>query len=54
MLFATLSATQASRIDEAIAALPAEGAHMVRQFLVSMVEPTDRTVLERLNLTVNL
>lgn len=54
MLFATLSATQASRIDEAIAALPPEGAHMVRQFLVSMVEPTDRSVLERLNLTVNL
>jgi DNA-binding MarR family transcriptional regulator len=53
-LFATLSATQASRIDEAIAALPPDGARMVREFLVRMVEPSDRSVLDRLNLTVNL
>ncbi|WP_436072506.1 MarR family winged helix-turn-helix transcriptional regulator [Devosia sp. LjRoot3] len=53
-LFATLSATQASRIEDAIAALPPEGARMVRQFLVGMVEPSDHSVLDRLNLTVNL
>ncbi|WP_425277265.1 MarR family winged helix-turn-helix transcriptional regulator [Devosia riboflavina] len=53
-LFATLSATQASRIDEAIASLPPEGARMVREFLVRMVEPSDHSVLDRLNLTINL
>jgi DNA-binding MarR family transcriptional regulator len=53
-LFATLSATQASRIAESLAALPPDGAHSVRQFLVGMVESSDRDVLDRLNLTVNL
>ncbi|SFV29744.1 DNA-binding transcriptional regulator, MarR family [Devosia crocina] len=51
--FATLSATQASRIDDAIAALPPDGAHMVRQFLIGMVDPNDHPVLDRLSLTIN-
>lgn len=51
--FATLSATQASRIDDAISALPPEGARMVRQFLIGMVDPNDHAVLDRLSLTVN-
>lgn len=53
-LFATLSASQASRIDAAINGLPPEGARLVRRFLVGMVEPGDRTVLDRLNLTGGL
>jgi DNA-binding MarR family transcriptional regulator len=53
-LFATLSATQASRIEDSIAALPPDGARLVRKFLVGMVEPSDHAVLDRLNLTVNL
>lgn len=52
--FATLSATQASRIEAAIAALPPEGARMVRKFLVGMVDPADHSVLDRLNLMTNL
>ncbi|KRA40290.1 MarR family winged helix-turn-helix transcriptional regulator [Devosia sp. Root635] len=52
--FATLSATQASRITTAIAALPPDSRRTVTQFLVGMVDPADRTVLDRLNLTVGL
>jgi len=52
--FATLSATQASRIDAAIAALPGDAGRIVRGFLAGMVEPGDRPVLDRLNLTDKL
>ena len=52
--FAQLSATQASRIDASIAALPAEAAQLVRKFLVGMVDPDDKPVLDRLNLTAKL
>ena len=52
--FAQLSATQASRIDSAIAAMQPEAARIVRHFLVGMVDPADRTVLDRLNLTAKL
>lgn len=52
--FAKLSETQASRIDASIDALPPEAANMVRRFLVGMVDPTDRAVLDRLNLTTKL
>lgn len=50
-LFSTLSATQASRITDAIAALPAGSRAIVSNFLAGMVNPGDRTTLERLNLT---
>lgn len=53
-LFAVLSATQASRINDAIAALPADARQTVVRFLVGMVEPEDRMVLDRLNLTAGL
>jgi DNA-binding MarR family transcriptional regulator len=53
-LFATLSATQASRITAAIAALPPDSRRVVTRFLVGMVDPADRTVLDRLNLTTGL
>lgn len=53
-LFATLSATQASRIDASIDALPGEAANLVRRFLVGMVNPADHAVLDRLNLTINI
>lgn len=52
--FGQLSVTQASRIEAAIAAMPPEAARMVRQFLVGMVDPIDRPVLDRLNLTAKL
>lgn len=52
--FAQLSASQASRIDSAIAAMQPEAARIVRQFLVGMVDPADRSVLDRLNLTAKL
>ena len=52
--FAQLSATQASRIDSSIAAMQPEAARIVRQFLVGMVDPADRPVLDRLNLTAKL
>ena len=52
--FAQLSVTQASRIEAAIAALPPEAARIVRRFLVGMVDPIDRPVLDRLNLTAKL
>ena len=49
--FETLSATQTSRIEAAIAALPPEGKAMVLRFFVNMVEPSDRALLDRLKLT---
>lgn len=52
--FARLSATQASRIDASMAALPSEAEQLVRKFLVGMVDPDDRPVLDRLNLTAKL
>ncbi len=52
--FETLSATQTSRIEAAIAALPPEGKRTVLRFFVGMVEPSDRMLLDRLNLTEEL
>lgn len=53
-LFDVLSATQTSRIEAAIAALPPDGKRTVLQFFVGMVEPTDRGLLDRLKLTEDL
>jgi len=53
-LFNVLSATQTSRIDAAIAALPPEGKRTVLKFFVGMVEPEDRPLLDRLHLTDDL
>lgn len=53
-LFETLSATQTSRIEAAIAALPPEGKRTVLRFFVGMVEPEDRGLLDRLKLTEEL
>ena len=52
--FGTLSASQASRIDAAIAALPPDSGRIVRRFLVGMVDPDDRSTLDRLTLTDKL
>jgi DNA-binding MarR family transcriptional regulator len=52
--FEVLSATQTSRIDSAIAALPPEGKRVVLRFFVGMVEPGDRSLLDRLKLTEDL
>lgn len=52
--FETLSATQTSRIDAAMAALPPEGRRTVLRFFVGMVEPSDRPLLDRLKLTDDL
>lgn len=52
--FNVLSATQTSRIEAAIAALPPEGKQTVLRFFVSMVEPGDRALLDRLKLTEDL
>ncbi|KKC37466.1 MarR family transcriptional regulator [Devosia epidermidihirudinis] len=49
--FSTLSATQSSRINAAIASLPPDSRQIVTRFLASMVDPSDHTVLDRLNLT---
>ena len=48
--FATLSATQASRINHAIASLPPASRQIVTHFLSGMVDPADQPTLERLNL----
>ena len=53
-LFEVLSATQTSRIEAAIAALPPEGKRTVLKFFVGMVEPSDRPTLDRLKLTDDL
>ena len=52
--FGQLSVTQARRLAAAIAAMPPDAARLVRQFLVGMVDPIDRPVLDRLNLTAKL
>jgi DNA-binding MarR family transcriptional regulator len=52
--FETLSATQTSRIEAAIAALPPDGKRTVLKFFVGMVEPSDRSLLDRLKLTEEL
>ncbi len=52
--FETLSATQTSRIEAAIAALPPDGRRTVLRFFVEMVEPSDRPLLDRLKLTDDL
>ncbi len=52
--FEVLSATQTSRIDAAIAALPEDGKQTVLRFFVGMVEPNDRPMLDRLKLTDDL
>ena len=49
--FEVLSATQTSRIDAAIAALPPDGKRTVLRFFIGMVEPNDRPTLDRLKLT---
>jgi len=52
--FATLSETQASRINAAIADLPPGSRDIVKRFFVEMVEPEDRGLLDRLKLTDDL
>ncbi|AKR56549.1 MarR family transcriptional regulator [Youhaiella tibetensis] len=52
--FETLSATQASRIEAALAPLPAEARTMILKFFVGMVETGDRPLLTRLHLTDSL
>lgn len=53
-LFEVLSATQTSRINSALAALSPEARQHVLGFFVGMVDTGDRSLLDRLNLTVNL
>lgn len=53
-LFDTLSATQTSRIDAALAALPDVAREHVLGFFVGMVDLEDRDLLDRLKLTENL
>jgi DNA-binding MarR family transcriptional regulator len=53
-LFKTLSETQASRIEAAIGALPPDARKVILGFMVGMVEPSDRPLLDRLNLTQGL
>ncbi len=49
--FATLSESQASRINTALAGLSPENANCVRKFFVAMIEQKDRPILDRLQLT---
>ncbi|WP_244640719.1 MarR family winged helix-turn-helix transcriptional regulator [Pelagibacterium lentulum] len=49
--FETLSASQAKRIETALAALPDETRQCVARFFVEMTEQTDRTLLGQLRLT---
>jgi DNA-binding MarR family transcriptional regulator len=53
-LFDVLSATQTSRINAALAHLPAEARTHVLGFFVGMVEEEDRGLLDRRRLTENL
>lgn len=53
-LFETLSASQQTRIDAALAALPPESRKTVLRFFVGMVEAEDRALLDQLKLTENL
>jgi len=52
--FQSLSVTQASRINAAIAHLPEGARDTIRKFFVEMVEPSDRAMLDKLNLTDKL
>ena len=52
--FSTLSETQASRINSAIASLPPDSRQIVLRFLIGMVDPEDRSTLDQLNLTAAL
>lgn len=52
--FATLSQSQANRINAALGTLPPEAANQVRSFLMQMVEENDRPVLDELALTTKL
>ena len=52
--FETLSATQTSRIDAALAALPEATRDAVTRFFVEMTEAGDRSLLTRLRLTDRL
>lgn len=52
--FEALSATQASRIESALAPLPVEARSMILKFFVGMVETDDRPLLNRLHLTDNI
>lgn len=52
--FATLSRTQAARINAAFADLPDDSARAIRRFLLAMVEESDHPVLSKLKLTKNL
>jgi len=49
--FATLSESQASRINSALAGLPPKTANSIRRFLVAMVEQDDHPILDHLQLT---
>jgi len=49
--FETLSSTQASRINAALESLPPGARKIVLGFFVGMVEPSDRPLLDHLNLT---
>ena len=52
--FEVLSSTQTERILAAIAALPPDGKRTVLKFFVGMVEPGDRSLLDRLKLTEDI
>ncbi|ODT76495.1 MAG: MarR family transcriptional regulator [Pelagibacterium sp. SCN 64-44] len=53
-LFAALSVSQTRRINASIASLPPDSRKIVVRFLATMVEPADRPLLDRLNLTSGL
>lgn len=53
-LFERLSQSQTKRINAAIAKLPPDARQTVVQFFAEMVEPSDRKLLDRLNLTQTL
>lgn len=53
-LFAALSVSQTRRINASIASLPPDSRQIVTRFLATMVEPSDRPLLDRLNLTHGL
>jgi len=53
-LFEVLSGTQTSRINAALATLPAEARRHVLGFFVGMVDLEDRGLLDQLRLTENL
>lgn len=52
--FSTLSKSQTTRINAALDNFPIEQQQAIRQFLVSMVEPSDHKTLKALNLLSNI